>query len=118
LCFATNPRSANLRALILVARTQRKRYTGGAHDRSLAFSQGAVRSHPTLLARSLTHTHAQSSANESTWAVCNNVQCVCVLRRRRPRRFIVIVCFAGLSPTRAVFAQCMGVIFYPFLGAL
>lgn len=61
--------------------------------RSLAFSQGAVRSHSAIFTRSLTR--MQSSANESTWAVYNNVQCVCVLRRRRPRRFIVIVCFAG-----------------------
>jgi hypothetical protein len=67
-----------------------------------------------LSIRSLTHTHAHSHLRMNQpglCAVCNNVQCVCVLRRRRPRRFIVIVCFAGLSPTRAVFAQCMGVIF-------
>lgn len=95
-CFASNLRSANLLALILWTHTrrERERFTAGAHDR--LFSRRC--SFP-LSVLSLTHTHAQSSANESTWAVyiCNNVQCVCVLLRR-PRRFIVIVCFAGLSP--------------------
>lgn len=52
---------------------------------------------PTL--GSLAHSHARTVICEwiNLGCICNNMQCVCVLLRR-PRRFIVIVCFAGLSP--------------------
>lgn len=77
-----------------LTRGEREKDTPPEH--MIAFSQGAVRSH-SRFSRSLTRTHSHLRMNQPGLYICNNVQCVCVLLRR-PRRFIVIVCFAGLSP--------------------